>query len=185
MIVPYSTNQQRLLSVRCHIPFNWRHPMTIVPHLIRKVAKTFYNHALWLILIEDNWFVVETTSSKIRMVPYRYWVKDQILEITTVHDGTLLRGKIMDSIGHNSYDYRSLFLWKPFEIFSKRKIKDQIFLSSENMYCYEFLAWAQNFPEYWRIEPEQYAQEMIKRGFEPEYKRISAKEHFNILYGLV
>lgn len=185
MIVPYSPNQQRLLAVRCHIPFSWKNPLKVVAHLIRKVAKTFYNHALFLILIEDNWFVVETSSSKIRMVPYRHWVKDQVLEVTPVLDGSLVRGKIMDSIGHNSYDYMSLLLLKPFEIFSKRKIKDQIFLSSENMYCYEFLAWALNFPEYWRIEPEQFSSELQKRGFIPQYKRITAKEHFKILYGLV
>jgi len=119
------------------------------------------------------------------MVPYRHWVKDQVLEVTPVLDGSLVRGKIMDSIGHNSYDYMSLLLLKPFEIFSKRKIKDQIFLRSENMYCYEFLAWALNFPEYWRIEPEQFSSELQKRGFSPQYKRITAKEHFKILYGLV
>lgn len=185
MIVPYSPNQQRLLSVRCHIPFNWRHPMTIVPHLIRKVAKTFYNHALWLILIEDNWFVVETTSSKIHFVPYREWAKDQILEVTPVLSGSLIRGKIMEAIGAYSYDYASLLVLKPTEIALKRKLSDKLFLKSRRLYCYEFLAWAQNFPEYWRIEPEQYAQEMIKRGYEPQYKRISAKEHFNILYGIV
>lgn len=151
-----------------HTPLNWKRPITFLAWGIRKFAKTYYNHASFLITIDKQQFIVESDMYGVVLTPFKDWIREQ--RVTVYKVPKVYRQKAMSKVGNTDYDYASLLFYqlintitgKYYGYTDERK-------AAEKFYCYEFLAWVLRIPKWYKILPndfKKWADDNLKLEFE-------------------
>jgi hypothetical protein len=165
-----------------HTPFDWKRPITILSHLIRKVARTFYNHASFLVEIKGVLYILESDINGVVKVKYVDWVKEQIISVYEIPDELQFksgnRAKAM--IGHFSYSFFDLLWFMPIYIFTNKWYGRTIEEASNKPTCYEYIARVMEFKNWYRMTPNELKTEMESRGFLQTHYNIKAKHYENI-----
>lgn len=161
-------------AIIVHTPLNWKRPLTLISWAIRKFAKTYYNHAAFIVTIDHIDFVVEADMKGVVMIPLKDWVKEQIVTVYKVPK--FYRAKALTKVGNTKYDFGSLFFYqlintvtgKYYGYTDERK-------AAKRFYCYEYLAWVLELPKWYTMLPNPF-KEWADSNLKLEFEKISAKE---------
>jgi len=151
-----------------HTPLNWKRPLTFISWAIRKFAKTYYNHAAFLITIDKNQFIVEADMHGVILIPFKDWIKEQ--KVTVYKVPKSYRAKALSKVGNTKYDFASLLFYqlintvtgKYYGYTDERK-------AAEKFYCYEYLAWVLGLSKWYSMLPnpfKEWADDNLKLEFE-------------------
>lgn len=168
---------ERIRILLVHTPFNWRRPLTIISHLIRKVTGNFWNHAAIMVKIENSWFILESDIKGVVLLPYKDWVREQTLQIWIPTENPAALGRMLSKCGNTKYDFLSLFWFqlvyqltgKFYGFTSERK-------AAKTFYCYEYIGWVYHMKDWFKIDPDSFIRELPKIGARCLYREIKAKE---------
>jgi hypothetical protein len=67
--------------VLVHSPLNWKNPLSLIGFLIRKVTKTYWNHASFLITLYGEKFILESDINGVVLIPFKEWAKEKTIMI--------------------------------------------------------------------------------------------------------
>lgn len=165
-----------------HTPFNWRRPLTIISHLIRLVTGNFWNHAAILVRLGNSWFIVESDIKGVVLLPFKEWIKEQTIQVWKPLESSYRFDRMMGKVGHTKYDFLSLFWFqlvyqltgKFYGFTSERK-------AAQTFYCYEFIAWVYEFDEWFKVDPEDFIEQMEDRQMTMIQDRIKASDYEKII----
>lgn len=160
-----------------HTPFNWKRPLTILAHLIRKVAGTFYNHCAIIIELNGTNYVLESDINGVVMTPLRYWVKEQTVTVYQELSSSMKTARAMSRLGVSKYDFLSLFWFQPiYNLTGKYYGFTKERKAEKRFYCYEYVAWVLVFKDWFKITPNQFVEEIRNRNLKLVNYRIKAKD---------
>jgi hypothetical protein len=143
--------------VLVHSPLNWKRPLSLVGYLIRKITKTYWNHASFLITLYGQKFILESDIKGVVLIPFKEWVGEKTIMI---YEAQLSREdivKAMSKIGVTKYDFASL-LW--FGLV--RSVTGRYYgftverRAAKTFYCYEYLGWVMNMPNWYKVLPNEF-----------------------------
>jgi len=180
---------ENLQILMVHTPFNWKRPLTIISHLIRKVTCHFFNHGSVRILLEGKWFIVESDIKGVILIPYEDWVKEQIVDVwipPNAHEieaanlpfnNKTVRQRLLSKVGKTKYDFLSLFWFmlvykltgKFYGFTSERK-------ATKTLYCFEYIAWAFGYKEWFKVDGGAMETALKENSAWRKHNRIHAKE---------
>lgn len=139
-----------------HTKFNPKKPLTIVSHLIRKVAGVFNNHGS----VQFGHMIYESDMSGVVKVPIHEWAKDQIITVYEV-DSTKYNVDVMEAVaeslvGKRKYDFWSLIVWQPINILFNIYLGSKGRCAEYRLYCFEFIAYLFNWKDFYKISPKTF-----------------------------
>ena len=150
-----------------HTPFEADRPLTTIPHLIRKVANTFFNHCS--ILQETNGlkWIVESDISGVVDVKLEKWVRHQIVDEFEIPSDQerYYHNRAQTMIGKFKYSFWDLIWFMPIYIFTKKWYGQTIEDSKNRPTCYEFVARVLEMDNWYRMTPNELKEELIRRGY--------------------
>jgi hypothetical protein len=154
--------------VLVHSPLNWKRPLSLVGFLIRKITKTYWNHASFLTYAPGGQkFILESDINGVVAIPFKDWAKEQTIAIYDFDYGQAEINKAWGKVGVTKYDFASL-LWfglvrsltgKYYGFTVERK-------AAKKFYCYEYLAWVMGMPNYYNILPNEFIKQIEDMGLE-------------------
>ena len=150
--------------------FNIKKPKSWLSYLVRKIAGIIYNHARAVIIEDNERYVIEATTPKVKKTS---WV--DVINDSEIEKVLILRVKENIEINQQKYiqeakDLIGLPYDKPALLFHQlvmqmtKRIKLDIWIgrtkkkSMGMWYCYEIVAylWRQYYPKFWRVDPEEF-----------------------------
>lgn len=155
-----------------HRPFDWRKPLTIMSHLIRKVAKVFNNHGS--IRIAKKVFEAEMTG--VEEVELLKWKKNQLI---TTYEVKLTPEQLQRvyALKDTKYDYWSLFLWQPIYIITGLYLGNtKARKAAKRLYCFEYLAYVLGLPNFYKITPQE-INDYLDKHYNKIYANIPVEEY--------
>ncbi len=164
--------------VLVHSPLNFKRPLSIVGYLIRKITKTYWNHASFLVTIHGQKFILESDINGVVALPFKDWAMEKTIAIYNFDYGQVELNKAWGKVGVTKYDFGSL-LWfglirsltgKYYGFTVERK-------AAKKFYCYEYLAWVMNMEGWYNILPNEFIARIEDMGLEPIHAHpIKAKD---------
>lgn len=138
-------------------PFDWKRPITTLPHLIRKVAGVFNNHGSFF--IGKN--VYESDISGVVEVPLSKWAKNQTITIyelpgvkhTDEHHYEFMAKHLVKK---HKYDFMSLFVWQPIYLATGLYLGHKNDKAALRFYCFEYLAYVMGIENWYKITPKEF-----------------------------
>lgn len=140
-----------------HTPFDWKRPITTLPHLIRKVAGVYNNHGSFLI----DGKIYESDINGVVEVPISKWAKNQTITVYDVpKNKTEYNGNsewlAKQLVGKHKYDFFSLFVWQPIYLGLGWYLGPKNRKASKRFYCFEYLAYVLGNENYYKITPKEF-----------------------------
>lgn len=150
-----------------HTPFNYKRPLTAVAHLIRKIAKTYYNHAAFLIEYNGLQYVVESDIHGVVRTPLKDWVRQQSVKVYEVPESIEFNthNKAMSMVGKVGYSFFDLLWFMPIFILTNKYYGLTQDESKNKPTCYEFIARCLEFNNWWRMTPNELKDELYNRAY--------------------
>lgn len=161
-----------------HTPFEWNKPLTIIPHLIRKVAKVFNNHSCFFTKINGTWYVLESDIHGVRNpVIWSDWINKQTVTVYDIPNSTYVRINALGACGKVKYDFLSLFVIMPIYILTGFYIGSHLRrIQNNRLYCMEYNAWAMGHPTAFKITPQEF-NEFLDQTCVKTHENISALDY--------
>jgi hypothetical protein len=176
--VPKRRHNTTMKIILVHTPFKWSKPLTIISHLIRKVSKTFYNHASFLIEEDGEQLILESDIHGVVSEKLVDWVRNQTVSVYEVP--AKLRPKVrkmaVESVGKFGYSFADLFWFMPIYIITNKWYGRTVDEAKNKPTCYEYLAKCLGFDNWFRMTPNEFKNEMEKRGFKQVSYNIKSKD---------
>lgn len=164
--------------VLVHTPLSFRRPLSLVGWAIRKVTKTNWNHASFLVTINGQKFILESDINGVVLLPFKDWAKEKTIEVYSFVYSKEQERQAFSKVGVTKYDFASL-LWfglvravtgKYYGYTVERK-------AAKRFYCYEYLAWVINHPNWYSILPNEFISYIQSNGYIREYNGpVKAKD---------
>lgn len=150
-----------------HTPFNYKKPLTIVSHLIRKVARTYYNHAAFLIEYNGLQFIIESDIHGVVKTPLKEWIREQSVKVYEIPAALEFNAhnKAMSMVSKLGYSFIDLLWFMPIFILTNKYYGLTKEESCNKPTCYEFIARVLNFNNWWRMTPNELKDELNERGY--------------------
>jgi len=153
-----------------HRPFDLNKPGTLLPWAIRTVAKTFWNHCLLMIKIESQWWIVESDTPKVHLIPLSSYEDTKLIEIWPINEKTEkglqwlneLKQKALSRVYLTKYAKADLIWFMPIYIWSKKFYGQKVDSPKNKATCYEYIAWCLGFDEWYRMTPNEFYSELIE-----------------------
>jgi len=164
--------------VLVHSPFSFKRPLSLIGWAIRKVTRTYWNHASLLVDIHGTKMMLESDINGVVAIPFKEWAKEKEIAIYDFDYGQREISKAWSKVGHTKYDFLSL-LWfvliravtgKYYGYTTERK-------AAKRFYCYEYLAWVMGMDNYYNILPHEFIKHLENEGLVPLHiEPIKAKD---------
>jgi hypothetical protein len=138
-----------------HTPFDWKRPITTLPHLIRKVAGVYNNHAA--LLIDGK--IYESDINGVVEVHPKDWVKNQTVTVYEFPEDVNTKQYEIEAkalVKQHKYDFLSLFVWQPIYLATGWYIGPIGRKGKKRFYCFEYLAYVLDYTNYYKITPREF-----------------------------
>lgn len=155
-------NSITMKIVLVHTPFDWKRPITTLPHLIRKVAGVFNNHGSF----EIDGKIYESDISGVVEIPLSEWKKNQTITIYEYKDlgpaghpiPKVVEMTAKNLVRKHKYDFLSLFVWQPIYLATGWYLGYRNHKASQRFYCFEYLAYCMGIENWYKITPKEFNQ---------------------------
>ncbi len=148
-----------------HTPYEVKRPLTLVALGIRKVCKTHWNHCALLIELLGIKLIIESDIQGVRVLPLKNWVKKQQVLVYDVPKTKRDYSKAFDKCGKVGYSFKDLFWFMPIYLITGQFYGRKVDGFSNKPTCYELIAWLFDFPDWYKITPNRFADELEKSGY--------------------
>lgn len=165
----------RILLV--HTPFNWKRPLTIISWLIRKVTTSHWNHCALLVELHGQPFIIESDIKGVVMMPFKNWVRQQQIAVFNTLESSHRMTNALKKVGVSGYSFADLFWFMPIYLLTGQFYGRKVDGYSNKPTCYEFAAWVHDFPDWYKIEPKTFINELYRRRYTHEIT-IQAAEYY-------
>jgi hypothetical protein len=161
-----------------HTPFKWSKPLTIVSHLIRKVTHTFYNHASFLLEENGEQLILESDMEGVISKPLVDWVRNQTVSVYEIPEDIepIVKEKAIECVGNFEYSFVDLFWFMPIYIITGKWYGRTVDEAKNKPTCYEYLAKCLELDNWYRMTPNEFKNEIEKKGFKQISYNIKSKE---------
>ena len=138
--------------------FKWYSPISYLSAAIRFFAKTKYNHAA---LVLFNWgkpFANEAIGRGVIAHPFGTRLKGKqimVLRPIFIKSEKEIATKANSNIGLSKYDVIGL-IWQAIYLTTGKWYGKRGKESIKRQYCFEYVAWVYNLPNYWRVTPKEF-----------------------------
>ena len=158
-----------------HTPFNPKKPLTIIAHLIRKIAGTFYNHCAFLVELNGLQYVLESDIKGVVKTPLKEWIKNQTCNVYEIPQELEFNAhnKANAMVGKLGYSFIDLLWFMPIFILTNKFYGMTIDESKNKPTCYEYVARVMEFSNWWRMTPNELKKELELRN----YKQVGFNVH--------
>ncbi len=172
----------RLAIGLVHRPFSFKKPGTIVPYLIRKVTKSYWNHCCLLMKMDGKWFILEADTPRVHMIPLSAYEDTKLIEVfpleysspETAMNLHELQTKAMSAIYKVKYSLADLLWFMPISIATRKFYGKKYESFANKMTCYEYVAWVLSLENWYKMTPNEFYSHI--------YKMISDRKNGIICY---
>lgn len=154
-----------------HTPFDWKRPITTLPHLIRKVAGVFNNHGSFLI----DGYIYESDINGVVKVPIREWAKNQTITVYDCNEYYAER-VAKNIVGKHRYDFMSLFIYQPIYLATGWYVGREKRKAENRMYCFEYLSYCLGQHKWYKVTPKEF-NEYCDRNFKKTHANINIQDY--------
>lgn len=154
-----------------HTPFDWKRPITTLPHLIRKVAGVFNNHGSFLI----DGYIYESDINGVVKVPLKEWAKNQTITVYEFDDIYAVSTAI-NLVNKHKYDFMSLFIYQPIYLATGWYLGRRKRIGAKRFYCFEYLAYCLNYEMFYKVTPKEF-NEYCDRNFKKTHANINIHDY--------
>jgi len=176
--IPKRRHNTTMKIILVHTPFKWSKPLTIVSHLIRKVTRTFYNHASFLLEENGEQLILESDMEGVISKPLVDWVRNQTVSVYEIPEEmvSIVKEKAIDSVGKVKYSFADLLWFMPIYIITNKWYGRTVDEAKNKPTCYEYLAKCLGLDNWYRMTPNEFKYEIEKRGFKQISYNIKSKD---------
>jgi len=160
----------RIAIGRVHRPFSFSKPGTIIPYLIRKVTKSYWNHCCLLMKMDSQWFILEADTPRVQLIPLSSYEDTKLIEVFPLVASTTegyvklheIQKKAMSVIYKVKYSLADLLWFMPIEIASNKFYGKRYESIKNKMTCYEYVAWVLSLDNWYKMTPNKFEAEIYK-----------------------
>ena len=129
----------------------------LISKLIRKFTKSRFSHTAIFIELWGQPYVIDAQKDGVNVRPWSEWRKEYDYKFIASRPPACNEKefaiKAMSKVGFTAYDLEGLLIRQPWELLTG-KWRNRGNKEDDVMYCSEYAAWCHNFPEFYRMSPE-------------------------------